>query len=110
MKKLSLNIKKIALSLLVVGLAVGFSAFEAESNKLRAGDYVFYNRTQTINNPDLTKYVFRSAPSCNPTGTVCSEVWNIGTQTPPTNGKELSSYAIAPTYVGGVTPGTYNGL
>lgn len=27
MKKLSLNIKKIALSLLVVGLAVGFSAF-----------------------------------------------------------------------------------
>ncbi|WGQ10751.1 hypothetical protein QG516_03665 [Pedobacter gandavensis] len=110
MNTISSNIKKIALSLLVVGLAVGFSAFKPETNKLRAGDYMFYNRTQNIHNSDLTKYVFRSTPSCNVSGVVCTEIWNIGSQTPPTDGKELSSYTIAPTYVGSVVAGTYNGL
>lgn len=43
MKKLSLNIKKIALSLLVVGLAVGFSAFTNSDKASGLAANYYYN-------------------------------------------------------------------
>jgi hypothetical protein len=39
MKKLSLNFKKIALSLLVVGLAMGVQSFTNSQSKVATGDY-----------------------------------------------------------------------
>jgi hypothetical protein len=51
MKKLSLNIKKIALRLLVVGLAVGFQSMKAEEKTLNFWFAVDPSDSQTILDP-----------------------------------------------------------
>lgn len=107
------NIEKTTHSLLlgaaVLGLAIGTSAFTTRVAELEPGEFRFYNKSSTPNNPNHNEYVYRTnASMCSEEGPVCSEVWDIGTISAPADGTLLSSYS-SPTHVGNLQPGQYTG-
>lgn len=100
------NIKKIALSLLVVGLAVGFSAF----NYTKISDntiHRFYNKSGSSTPLNKANYVYYpSTDFCEQSLTICSEQWDTGSITPPATGQQLSTIPSA-TLVGNSLPGEF---
>lgn len=102
-------VKSALLGVAVLGLAAATSAFTTNVKKLAPGDFRFYNKSNIPNNPDHSQYVYRASTNmCDDEGTVCSEVWNIGTTSSPSEGELLSNYT-SPSYVGDAQPGTYTG-
>ena len=108
MNKISSNIKKIALSLLVVGLAVGFSAFNY-TKKSESTVHRFYNKSGSSTPLVKTNYIFQtSSDLCDEASIVCSEEWDTGSTAPPAPGQQLSTIPGA-TLVGNPLPGDYTG-
>jgi hypothetical protein len=101
------NFKKIAFGLIVGVMAIGFSAFTTKSSKLAPGDFRFYSINGT-SNTTASNYRFRSNPNlCSASSLVCSEVWNIGADT-PSDGDLASDFATH-TKVGSAVQGDYTG-
>lgn len=109
--KLKINniIKSAVMGIAVLGGAIAMQSFTASVKKLATEEFRFYNKSTIPNNPDHSQYVYRSnSEMCDDEGPVCSEVWDIGTSTTPSEGEPLSNYS-SPSYVGDAQPGSYNG-
>jgi hypothetical protein len=102
MKKLSLNIKKIALSLLVVGLAVGFSAFTNTENSSRFLKTYYHLGSNYV--------VAASVPvgySCKTDTQPCRITFTTANQPDddlPISESNLSSYTYIPSGTGSYQP------
>ncbi|WP_316778734.1 hypothetical protein [Pedobacter antarcticus] len=108
MNKLSSNIKKIALSLLVVGLAIGFSAFN-DAKKSETTIHRFYNKSGSSTPMNKANYVYQTnSELCDESPVICSEEWDTGSTTPPASGQQLSTIPAA-TLVGNALSGDYTG-
>lgn len=108
MNKLSSNLKKIALSLLVVGLAIGFSAFNSIKDS-QSTVHRFYNKSGISTPLNKGNYEYYSNEEfCRVSSEICSEEWDTGSTTPPVMGQQLSTIPGA-TLVGNSLPGEYLG-
>lgn len=81
------NIKKMAFALVLGLFAFGFSAFKS---KEKQSIFLYYKVDMTYpaaNNPNGYKYY--DEDRCEPTGTLCTARWDIGSHAAPTNGVSL---------------------
>lgn len=77
------KIKRLALGILVAGLAFGFSAFTTVKKR---SVLVYYKVDLTYPSAsDPRGYIYFSSDMCASGGNTCSAQWDIGTNPPPTN-------------------------
>lgn len=78
------NLKKVALSLLVVGLAISTQAFKSVSSR----SVIKYYKVDIVNHPDADDpqgYAYYSdMDRCEPLGDLCSAEWDLGLNPTPT--------------------------
>ncbi|TKC06201.1 hypothetical protein [Pedobacter frigoris] len=81
------KIKKVALGILMAGLAFGFSAFTTVKKR---SVLIYYKVNMSYPNAnDPRGYEYYSGDMCAPGGNTCSAQWDIGTHLPPTDGDAL---------------------
>ncbi len=93
MNNINMNkLKKTALGVVVAGLAFGLSAFSTLKTST-----VFTYYKEDLTNPaanDHRGYVYYSTDRCEFGAGLCSAQWDIGSNTPPTNGAALPATGV----------------
>lgn len=86
------NIKKTVLGMVIAALAFGISAYTT----VRNGTVLRYYKTDTeypeVDDP--RGYQYYSGDRCEAGGSLCSALWNLGTNTLPDEGDELPSSGV----------------
>ena len=98
--------KKNLLGIMVIALAVGFSAFNSAESKTKFTEYTFFRNSGSATSVDPADYIYRPSGGCNANqNSNCSARWNQSTA-PATNDHP----AFDATFVtGSLASGNYNG-
>lgn len=84
--------KKAAFGVLVAGIAFGFSAFTT----IKKNSVIRYYKTDlaypSASNPNGYRYF--SSDMCVPTGSLCSAMWDIGSNPPPSDYDPLPTTGV----------------
>lgn len=97
------TIKKATFGALLALLTFGFSAFTTIS---RSNEFTYYKTNTSSLATDPNGYQYFSEDRCELSGSVCSAIWNIGSNPAPTEGAYLPATGVT-LITSSITPGHF---